>query len=108
MLNIKPTSSFTRDVHVSLPDGSKGKFKAKFKYLSRDEFQALNDKGLPDEDYLDEILLEVSGIGDGETEFPSEKQKEMVIGDLALSRATVREFAAGLTGAEMGNSKKSR
>lgn len=108
MLNIKKINTFKQLVNVTFPDGNKGAFDAEFKHFSRKEFDALKSQELPDDEFLDKVIVGISGIGNGDTELPAQEQKEAVIGDLAMSSAAVKAFVSGLVGAERGNSKRSR
>lgn len=114
MLKFVKTDTFRANVHVCLPGDdpahpTEGSFVATFRHYDRAGFEGLIDEQLGDADFLGRVLTAVDGIGDGDgTAMPAEQQRELVIGDLALSAAAVRAFVESLAGAGAKNSKPSR
>lgn len=114
MLKFVKTETFRATVAVCLPSDdpqkpTEGSFTATYRHYDRTAFEKLVDEQLGDAEFLGRVLVSVSGIGDAAgQEMPAEQQRELVIGDLALSAAAVRAFVESLSGAAAKNSKTSR
>jgi hypothetical protein len=76
-----------------------GSFTATFRALPRSEYE----KGLPDRQFLERILVAVDGIGGEDGEYPADEQRAMVIDDLELALAAVLAFSAAYTEKRVGN-----
>ena len=134
MFKFVQTASFQTTVEAALPseDGTvvEGSFKARFKHVGRERFlelqqaqgEALGQVSAVSrgEDaslaallrarhaLLEEVLEGVSGIGDGQGEYPADQQRDIVLGHPALINLTAEAFFGAYNGAARGNSKPSR
>ena len=68
MLKLKKTAEVTRPVKVRLPTENpnaynEGTITYKAKIKSKDELAELAERGYTDQEYVDELLTEVSGLG---------------------------------------------
>lgn len=108
------SDTFRAQVNVCLPGADphkpiEGSYVATFRYLDRAAFEALVEEQLGDAEFLGRVLVAVEGIGDADgAAIDAGKQRELVIGDIALSAAAVRAFVESLSGAGAKNVKPSR
>lgn len=109
---IKRTNTFKAKVEASVPNDQggfdKGDFQAEFKRLDRTQYSALMESQPTDPDFIDTVLVGVSGLGDESGEFDNATAIAAIKGDLALSSAVIRTFVETSTGAAEKNSKPSR
>ena len=108
----KKTDTFAATVSVELPTDdpkrpNKGTFVATFKHLNRAQMKTLQEdlaaKDLTDEQFLDQYLTKISGIGGEDGELSAEDQRALVYSEPALTLAVVGAFFSGITGAKAKN-----
>lgn len=110
MLKFVKFDTFVASAIVTQPGSSKSEsFTCKFRYMDRSAFEALVDEQLGDAEFLGRVLVSVCDIGDADgNELPPDVQRDLVIGDLALSASAVRAFVESISGAGAKNAKPSR
>lgn len=108
-LQLKKVDTFKTRVDVVFPDGSKGDYTAEFHYFNRPQLDELMAEGLADRDFVERVLVNVTGImDDAKQAVPFATVLPVVQDDLALSSATIRTFWQALGGAPAKNSPTSR
>lgn len=113
-LKLKMTESFKARVSVPvLSDDAdreqEASFVAEFKHLDRAQFDALMAKSPSDAEFIDEVLIGVAEVANGDgSPIGFAEAKEAIKNDLAYSGATVRAFMEKLSGAAAKNSNRSR
>lgn len=95
-------------VDVSLPSGEAGSsmdgsFIAEYRYVSRAQLDELQRQYHRDAQLLDQVLVGISGIGDGSAEYPAEHQRELVLADVAMTAAALIRFNDVLLGGASKN-----
>lgn len=94
MFIVDPNRTFVRTVTVYIPSGktafTKATFEAKFKQLSEDQIKEMQDD---DKRLLDEVLIEVHGVGDAEgNELSGADAVDLIKRDTSASAAAVSEY----------------
>lgn len=108
-LQLKKVETFKTRVDVVFPDGSKGDYQGEFKYYTRPQLDELMAESLPDRDFVERVLVNVTGIVDDDKQpVPFTVVLPSIQDDLALSSATIRSFWQALGGAPAKNSPTSR
>lgn len=86
----------------------KGKFWCKFKRLKKSQIRELKDRNLSDDEYMDEVLLEVRDFMQDGTARDSDEAVAIIKDDVALSIAVISAFSEALAGVTAKNSNTPR
>jgi hypothetical protein len=113
-LKLNKVETFKARVHVTLLTGDadrtqEASFVAEFKHLDGAQFQELRSRGLTDALFLDEVLVGVSEVADGNgAAMTFEAAREAIRSDLNYCGATVKTYIETLAGVAGKNSNRSR
>ncbi|WP_296280550.1 hypothetical protein [Pseudoxanthomonas sp.] len=96
MLKLKKTAEVTRSVKVRLPTENPNAFNEgtityKAKIKTKDELADLSERGYTDQEYVDELLTEVGGLGN--------EEGQPITGDDALREVKTGVWSVYLIGA---------
>ena len=96
MLKLSRTNLVSRAIKVRLPTENphafaEGEITYKAKIKTKDELAALSEAGLTDGDYINELLVDVNGLGDAEG--------VAIAGDAALTEVRTGTFSSYLQAA---------
>lgn len=109
-LKLKKVNTFKVPVTVLQPGSDQEEsFTAECKYLDRDAFDALMASQPTDPEFLDEVLVNTTGIQDeSKTPVSFDVAKAAIAADMSLSAAVVRAYIETLGGIRAKNSPRSR
>ncbi|MGQ0529987.1 MAG: hypothetical protein ACT4PG_09280 [Panacagrimonas sp.] len=112
----KKVETFSKKIDIAIPPENpviKGHITVDFKVKSKTEIAELSERGLPDEEYIPEILDGVHGLGHPETDEEltgSAAVQELLTGrySMYLVPAVVATYFEQYGEARRGNSRKRR